>query len=115
MRVTSEFWVSAYLRSRNAKGKPAVLIRRGAAEAGAIFVRVDRLDGSHDLYQPASQFSYTEENSNKGERLFVLCLEGVSTFDIMDKLEAEEKFDGDFWVVETECSEGSHDLKIAEE
>nr|WP_319389710.1 DUF1491 family protein [uncultured Cohaesibacter sp.] len=115
MRLTSDLWVSAYLRRRNSAGKPSVLVRRGAREAGAIFVRVDRLDGMHDLYEPASQLSYSEENSRLGDRLFRRCLEAVSTFDIMDRLEKEEKFDSDFWVVETECAEASHDLLLADD
>ena len=115
MRVTSEFWVAAYLRTRNAAHKPTVLMRRGAAEAGAIYLRVDRLDGTHDLYQPASQFSYKSEDIEQGKRLFSPCMSAVSTFDIMDKLEAEARFDPDFWVVETECAQGSHDLIIADE
>ncbi|PLW76973.1 DUF1491 family protein [Cohaesibacter celericrescens] len=115
MRLTSEIWVSAYLRARNGKNKPSALMRRGAREAGAIYVRVDRLDGTHDLYQPASQFSYTQDNVENGDRLFCISLRGVSTFDIMDKLEAEEKFDADFWVVDTECADGSHDLQVIEE
>ena len=115
MRVTSELWVSAYLRARNAKHKPSVLMRRGASEAGAIFVRVDHLDGTYDLYQPASQFSYQQSHIDKGERLFSQTLSAANVFDVMDKLEAEEKFDQDFWVVETECAEGSHDLIVAEE
>ena len=115
MRVTSDFWVSAYLKARNAANKPSVLMRRGAREAGAIYVRVDRLDGTYDLYQPASQFSYTEENARKGERLFTPCLQAVSVFDVMDKLEAEESFDPDLWIVETECEEGGHGLVVIEE
>ena len=78
-------------------------------------MRVDRLDGTHDLYEPASQLSYTEDNTRQGDRLFQLCLDAVSTFDVMDRLEKEEKFDSDFWVVETECLEGSHDLTLAKE
>lgn len=111
MRTTSDFWVSAYIRARNAKSKPTVLMRRGATEAGAIYVRVDRLDGSYDLYQPASQLDYNDQQIASGERLFSLSLTGVDVFAIMDKLEAEERFDPDFWVVETECNEASHDLQ----
>lgn len=115
MRITSELWVAAYLRTRNAKNKPSVLMRRGAAEAGAIFLRVDRLDGTYDLYQPANQFAYQEAHIAKGERLFEPCLQGVDVFEVMDKIEAEEKFDSDFWLLETECAQGSHDLVLAQE
>ena len=115
MRTTSDFWVSAYIRLRNGKHKPTVLMKRGATEAGAIFIRLDRLNGSYDLFQPASQLSYDDEAIANGERLFSPCLEQVDVFAVMDRLDSEAKFDSDFWVVETECAEGSHDLKLAAE
>lgn len=115
MRVTSDFWASSYIRLRNDRNRPTVLMRRGAKEAGAIFVRLDRLDGSYDLYQPASQLCYDDKALARGERLFSCKLEKVDVFAVMDALEAEEKFDPDFWVIETECAEGSHDLTIASE
>ncbi len=90
-------------------------MRRGAKEAGAIFVRVDKLDGTNDLYEPASQLSYSEEHSRLGDRLFRRCLGDVDPFEIMDRLEKEAKFDSDFWVLETECASGSHDLLVVED
>lgn len=115
MRVTSDFWVSSYIRLRNDRNRPTVLMKRGAREAGAIFIRLDRLDGRYDLFQPASQLSYDDAALAKGERLFSRKLEKVDVFAVMDALEAEEKFDPDFWVIETECPEGSHDLELASE
>ena len=53
-RLRSDFWVSAYLRS-TIEGVEAALRKRGAAEAGAIFVKLDRLDGTASLYGPAPQ------------------------------------------------------------
>ena len=114
MRVTTQLWVSAYLRTRNDNGFPTVLIRRGAREAGAVFVRVDRLDGTIDLYQPASQLSYADSHLERGARLFVDMLQKATVFEVMDKLEAEEKFDSDFWVIETEAADGSHGLELVE-
>ena len=53
--------MAAYLRRVSVEGASAVLRRRGAVEAGAIWVKIDRLDGSAALYQPAPQ-------SETGER-----------------------------------------------
>jgi hypothetical protein len=114
MRIRSDFWVSAYIKARNARNKPTVLMRRGAAEAGAIFIRLDRLDGTFDLFEPASQLSYKDEDLAAGERLFRCSLSNGSVFDVMDRIEREERFDPDFWLVETECLEGSHDLELAD-
>ncbi|MCV6546080.1 MAG: DUF1491 family protein [Cohaesibacter sp.] len=113
MRTTSDFWVSAYIRYRNDQGKPTVLMKRGAMEAGAIFIRLDRLDGCYDLYAPASQLAYSDQQIAQGERLFSAILQQVDVFEVMDRIESEQKFDSDLWLIETECSQASHDLQIA--
>lgn len=115
MRPTSDFWVSAYIRYRNDQGKSTVLMKRGASEAGAIFIRLDRLNGSYDLYGPASQLAYRDEHIQRGERLFTPLLQQADVFAVMDKIDAEQKFDEDLWLVETECADASHDLLIVEE
>ena len=43
MRLTSDFFVSAYIRRCGIEGAFAALRRRGGAEAGAIFIVIDRL------------------------------------------------------------------------
>src|SRR5213080_4605741 len=53
MRLKSAIWVAAYLRRRHIDGTFAVVRRRGAEEAGAVFVKIDRLDGTAELYGPA--------------------------------------------------------------
>ena len=49
MRLKTGIWVAAYLRRCQIEGAAAVLRRRGAEEAGAIFIKVSRLDGTADL------------------------------------------------------------------
>ena len=49
----SEIWVKAYLRRCQGEGLAAVLVRRGDADAGAIYIKVSRLDGTAGLYGPA--------------------------------------------------------------
>ena len=73
MRVTSALWVGAYIRRCQVEGAPAVVVRKGAEEAGAILVIVDRLDGTSDLYGPAAQTAFGE--SRPSERLFRVMLE----------------------------------------
>ena len=53
MRIKSEIWVRAYLRRCQSEGVPVVIVRRGDEAAGAIFICVDRLDGTVSLYGPA--------------------------------------------------------------
>lgn len=104
MRLTSDFWVSAHVRRCHKEGAYAVVRRRGAFEAGAIFVVVDRLDGTFDLYGPAPQ-SMMEDNGSGG-RVFEKLLERAEQAEIDAKFERERRIDPDFWIVEIEDREG---------
>ena len=53
MRIKSEIWVKAYLRSCQGRGVAAVVVRRGDESAGAIYICVNRLDRTVSLYGPA--------------------------------------------------------------
>ena len=48
MRLKTALWIAAYLRRCQVEGIFGAVIRRGAEDAGAIFVRVNRLDGTSD-------------------------------------------------------------------
>lgn len=114
MRLRSDLWVAAYLRRCGADGAPAVLRRRGAPEAGAIFVKLDRLDGSSALYGPAPQ-SVDVDLRRGVERLFVR-LHGPEWIDNQDaekRLERELSFDPDLWIVEVEDRHGQPRLDLA--
>jgi hypothetical protein len=85
------------------EGANAVLRRRGAAEAGAIFVKVDRLDGSATLYEPAPQ-SFAAEAAPGVERLFARAHRGpfIDAGEAEERLKREIAFDPDLWIVEVE-------------
>ena len=53
MRLKSELWVKAYIRRCQIAGADALLVRRGDADAGAIYIKVSRLDGTALLFGPA--------------------------------------------------------------
>lgn len=91
---------------------PAVLRRRGSPEAGAIFVKVDRLDGTADLYGPAPQALFDEADS--GERRFSILLAQGSPLDAEERLAKEIRFDSDLWIIEIDDREGRHLLELAE-
>lgn len=50
MRLKSSIWIAAYLRRCQHEGAYGLVRRRGAEEAGAIFIKINRLDGTADLY-----------------------------------------------------------------
>jgi len=101
MRLTSDFWVAALMRKvRNQKGF-AYLVRRGATEAGAIFIKVYGKAGMTELYGPAPQIFY-ENQASINDRRFVTILSDADEGQIAEKLERELDFDPDIWIVEIE-------------
>jgi hypothetical protein len=110
MRLKSGIWVSAYLRRCATEGAPAVVRRRGADEAGAVFVKVDRLDGTADLFGPAPQSAF--EDAHPVERAFTASLakQPAPVADIESYLTKQLRFDPDLWIVEVEDREGRNFL-----
>jgi len=108
-RLRSDFWVSAYLRRCSVEGVDAALRKRGASEAGAIFVKVDHLDGTASLYGPAPQLFLDES----GERLFTPILQAVTPLDVEERMTREMRFDTDLWLVEVDDRAGRHFLDLA--
>lgn len=112
-RITSDFFVSAYVRRRNDAGFFTAVVRKGAAEAGAIFVKVSRLDGTADLYGPIPQIYLDDvDPSVAGGRVFEQLLAGAPEGDVDARLQSEKRFDSDCWIVETEDRQGTVDLDI---
>lgn len=103
MRLKSGIWVSAYLRRCNIEGAFAAVRRRGAEEAGAVFIKINRLDGTGILYGPAAQSTFDE--ARPADRMFTAMLRGdkpVPEADIEARLTREIRFDSDIWIVEVE-------------
>jgi hypothetical protein len=78
----------------------AAVLRKGATEAGSIFIRVRHRSGLSDLYGPSPQTAY--ETDQPQDRLFALLQASASDTDIDAKLERETRFDSDLWIVELE-------------
>lgn len=110
MRLRSDIWVSAYLRRAEVEGAYAVLRRRGAAEAGAIYIVVDRLDGRVALYVPGPA-----DEASGGERRWIRAhsAEWIDSADAEARLAREAKFDPDIWVIDLESRDGRHWLDLA--
>ena len=112
MRLKSSIWVAAYLRRCQTEGIFGAVRRRGAEEAGAVFVKVALLDGTAMLYGPAPQTVY--DDSRPVERLFVpASAQPVPEPSVEERLAKEIRFDPDTWIVETEDRAGRHFLDLA--
>lgn len=109
MRLKSQIWVSAYLRRCAHEAVPGAVVRRGHEDAGAIFVAVDRLDGTVHLYEPAP----TGLRDNADNRYWVPCFGGkaVTEEQVNIYIARQLEFDPDLWLVAIEDKEGRHFLE----
>jgi hypothetical protein len=112
MRVTSDFFVSALVRRIFSAGGFAAIERRGATEAGAIFIRQRFRDGTETLFGPAPQALVARPGETimpdeAGNRHFEIRLKQGDPEAIAAILAREVKFDADLWVVELESDDVS--------
>jgi hypothetical protein len=105
MRVKSSIWVSAYIRRCFSAGAFAVVERKGAAEAGAIYLRVDLPDRTSKLFIPAPQSLY---RSGADERLWQAYKDGaiLNAVEAREAVMRETRIDPDVWIVAVEDVEG---------
>ena len=112
MRLKSNIWVAAYLRRCQINGVFGAVRRRGAEEAGAVFVKLALLDGNAILFTPAPQTAYDE--SRPIERVFTQSsAQPLPEQAIEERLAKEIRFDPDVWIVEIEDKTGRHFLDLA--
>lgn len=103
MRLRADIFVSALLRRVFASGDFAAIEKKGAEEAGAIFIRQHFRDGLETLYAPAPQSAFDEGQA--GDRLFEIRVSRSDPEAVRAMLERERKFDPDLWIVELEAEE----------
>ena len=113
MRLRTDIFVSALLRRVFSSGGFAAVERRGASEAGAVFIRQRFRDGLESLYAPAPQYAFGEDDA--GGRLFERRLDRAEPADVEAFLARESKFDSDLWVVEVEVDDIGDLLPVADE
>lgn len=98
LRLTSGFWVSAYLARLGLAGIPAFVTARGDATAGAVLVKVATLDGQARAWQRS--FDLTSD-----ARVWVVLAEGAEAA-VDAVITRQRSFDPDLWVIEIEDKAG---------
>jgi hypothetical protein len=107
-RLKTEIWVSAFLRQAMGEGRFGAVMRKGAPEAGAVYVIVNHLDGSFDLFGPAVGPSHDD----LGERRWHREMAGPGSQDEVDRvLDRRKAADPDIWIIEIEDRTGFGGLK----
>jgi hypothetical protein len=98
VRLKSAIYVQALIRRCEAQGAAAYLVRRGAEEAGAVFLKLNRLDGNFTVFSPARRGE---------ERIWIRPLgESADEARVADYLAKQIRFDPDIWIVEIEDRAG---------
>lgn len=99
-RLTSDFWVSAYIARLRGETIPAFVTAKGDATAGAVIVKLNTLDGQARAFQRSFDLM-------SGERAWVILAEGAEP-DVDAALSRQREFDPDLWVIEVEDRGGRH-------
>lgn len=98
-RLTSDFWVRAYLRRLQLVDIPAFIIAKGDATAGAVIVKLNTLDGNAKAFHRSYDLD--------GNRVWAALAEGAER-DVDASLTKQRSFDPDIWVIEVESRDGRH-------
>lgn len=98
MRLTTDFWVRAYLARLEQAGIPAFVTAHGDDTAGAVAVKVNRLDGTAQAFQRSI-------DPMTGARAWMLLAEGADP-EVDATLARQRGFDPDLWIVEVEDRQG---------
>ena len=96
-RLTAEFWVRAYLARLRLADIPAFVTSRGDATAGAVIVKLNRLDGT--------AVAFARSYDATGARVWTELAAGPEQ-EVDASLSRQREFDPDLWVVEVEDRHG---------
>jgi hypothetical protein len=110
MRVITDLFVSALVRRVFSSGGFAAVERRGAAEAGAVFIRQRFRDGLETLYGPAPQSFFGEGDE---DRRFEIRAERCEAAECDGIIARETRFDPDLWLLELEADDVASLITVA--
>ncbi|RLJ40800.1 hypothetical protein BCF46_3371 [Litoreibacter meonggei] len=99
-RLTTDFWVSAYLNRLRLANIPVFVTCKGDPTAGVVMVKMNTLDGQAAAYQRSYDLM-------SGERAWVVLSEGPER-DVDAAIAKQRGFDPDLWVIEVEDKAGRH-------
>ena len=98
-RLKSGIFVRALIRRAEVVGAQAYVVRKGSEEAGAVFIKVSRLDGTCTVLNQAL--------TGDGERAWARPLgEACDDARAAAYFERQIKYDPDIWIVEIEDRQG---------
>jgi hypothetical protein len=98
-RLKAGIFIRALIRRAEVAGAQAFVVRKGSEEAGAVFLKISRLDGTSMILSQARR--------GEGELVWVKPL-GDSADDAAAAkyFEKQSRFDPDLWIIEIEDRQG---------
>lgn len=99
-RLTSRFWVDAYLARLRMFDIPAFVVAHGDDTGGAVLVKLSTLDGKAVLYQRSFDMILDS-------RVWAELASGPEA-DVDAAITRQRGFDPDLWVIEVEDRAGRH-------
>lgn len=98
-RLKAVIQIKAIIRRAEVAGAQAFVVRRGAEEAGALFLKVSRLDGTSTVL--------TQARRGQGELVWTRPLgDAADEAKASAYFEKQMRFDPDLWILEIEDREG---------
>ena len=102
-RLTTDFWVSAYLARLEVAAIPAHLVAKGDPTAGAVVVKVATMNRRASVYHRALGPDF--------ERIWAPLVEDAEESEADAAVRRQREFDPDLWVIEVEDPKGRSLLK----
>jgi len=99
-RLTTRFWVDAYLTRLSLANIPAFVTAHGDDTGGAVIVKLATLDGR------ARAFSRSFDLAS-GDRIWAPLITGAER-EVDETLSRQRARDPDLWVIEVEDRQGRH-------
>lgn len=99
-RLTTDFWVRAYLARLRLADIPAYVVAHGDDTGGAVLVKLSTLDGAARVFQRSFDLV-------SGERCWIQLREG-SEEEVDASIRRQREMDPDLWVIEVEDRAGRH-------
>jgi hypothetical protein len=100
VRLTSRFWVDAYLARLRQWDIPAFVTAHGDDNAGAVLVKLSTLNGLARAFTRGFDLS-------TGDRTWTELASGAEA-EVDAAITRQRSFDPDLWVIEVEDREGRH-------
>lgn len=102
-RLTSDFWVMAYLARLSGAGIFAHVAHKGDPTAGAVMVKLATMDGHASIF--------TRTMDVDGNRAWSTMAASVPEQDADATIARQRGYDRDLWVIEVEDPKGRHLLE----